>query len=232
MPKNFVRHNVAYNSTLAPEAWKGDVLRAEVRYKLLRAAKFFIDQLEVPGFRVLDVVLTGSMANYNYTKYSDFDVHVVTRYADLDCEDIAEEFYQAKKKIWNDSHDIIVRGHEVELYVEDVDQPPVSAGIYSLLDNRWLKHPEYNRPGIDNSAVNIKVQDLITQIDRTIQQADDPEDITRIFTKLRKMRQSGLAQGGEYSVENLSYKILRNLGYLDKMSSARQDQQDADLSLR
>lgn len=232
MPKNFVQGNVAYNPTLAPEAWKGDVLRAEVRYKLLRAAKFFIDQLEVPGFRVLDVVLTGSMANYNYTKYSDFDVHVVTRYSDLDCEDIAEEFYQAKKKIWNDNHDIVVRGHEVELYVEDVDQPPVAAGIYSLLDNRWLKRPEYIKPEMDRSAINLKVQDLITQIDRTIQKADDPEDITRIFTKLRKMRQSGLDAGGEYSVENLSYKILRNLGYLDKMTQSRQDQQDRDLSLK
>lgn len=232
MPENFVQGNVAYNSTLAPEAWKGDVLRAEVRYKLLRAAKFFIDQLEVPGFRVLDVVLTGSMANYNYTKYSDFDVHVVTRYADLDCEDIAEEFYQAKKKIWNDNHDIIVRGHEVELYVEDIDQPPVAAGIFSLLDNHWIHRPEFRPPNINGREVDAKVNDLIVQINKTLAAADDPRDITRLFAKLRKMRQSGLAQGGEYSVENLSYKILRNLGYLNKMTQARQDQQDSDLSLK
>lgn len=231
MPENFVQGNIAYNSTLAPEAWRNGRLRREVRYKLLRAAKFFIDQLEIPNFRVYDVVLTGSMANYNYTKYSDFDVHVVTKYSELECDDIAEEFYQAKKKIWNDNHDIIVRGHEVELYVEDVDQPPVAAGIYSLLDDTWIRQPEFSRPGIDNRAVNLKVEDLIKQITSTLQAADDPEDITRLFTKLRKMRQSGLAQGGEYSVENLSYKVLRNLGYLDKMSRARQDQQDRDLSL-
>ncbi len=228
MPNNFLQGNVAYNSTLAPEAWKNGRLR---RYKLLRAAKFFIDQLDVPGFRVYDVVLTGSMANFNYTKYSDFDVHVVTRYSELQCDDIAEAFYQAKKKIWNDNHDIIVRGHEVELYVEDIDQPPVAAGIYSLLDDSWIRQPEFSRPGIDNRAVNLKVEDLITQINATIRAADDPEDITRLFAKLRKMRQSGLDQGGEYSVENLSYKILRNLGYLDKMTQARQDQQDRDLSL-
>ena len=231
MPENFLQGNVAYNSTLAPEAWKNGRLRREVRYKLLRAAKFFIDQLDVPGFSVYDVVLTGSMANFNYTKYSDFDVHVVTRYSELQCDDIAEAFYQAKKKIWNDNHDIIVRGHEVELYVEDIDQPPVAAGIYSLLDDSWIRQPEFSRPGIDNRAVNLKVEDLITQINATIRAADDPEDITRLFAKLRKMRQSGLDQGGEYSVENLSYKILRNLGYLDKMTQARQDQQDRDLSL-
>jgi len=232
MPENFVQGNVAYNSKLAPEAWQDAQLRPEVRYKLLRAAKFFIDQLEIPDFRVHDVVLTGSMANYNYTKYSDFDVHVVTRYSDLECDDLAEAFYQAKKKIWNDNHDIIVRGHEVELYVEDIDQPPVAAGIYSLLNGNWIKQPEFRRPGIDDRAVNLKVEDLITQINKTLEHADDPEDITRLFGKLRKMRQSGLDAGGEYSVENLSYKILRNLGYLDRMTQARQDQQDRDLSLK
>jgi len=232
MPENFVQGNVAYNSTLAPEAWRHGGLRREVRYKLLRAAKFFIDQLDIPGFRVYDVVLTGSMANYNYTKYSDFDVHVVTKYSELECDDIAEEFYQAKKKIWNDNHDIMVRGHEVELYVEDAAQPPVAAGIYSLLDDGWIREPEYSKPGIDQLAINAKVKDLVVQINKTIAAADDPEDITRLFTKLRKMRQSGLDSGGEFSVENLSYKILRNMGYLDKMSRARQDQQDADLSLR
>jgi predicted nucleotidyltransferase len=232
MPENFVQGNVAYNSTLAPEAWRHGRLRREVRYKLLRAAKFFIDQLDIPGFRVYDVVLTGSMANYNYTKYSDFDVHVVTKYSELECDDIAEEFYQAKKKIWNDNHDIMVRGHEVELYVEDAAQPPVAAGIYSLLDDGWIREPEYSKPGIDQLAINAKVKDLVVQINKTIAAADDPEDITRLFAKLRKMRQSGLDSGGEFSVENLIYKILRNMGYLDKMSRARQDQQDADLSLR
>jgi predicted nucleotidyltransferase len=217
---------------LALEAWQNTQLRREVRYKLLQAAKFFIDQLEVPGFRLYDVVLTGSMANYNYTKYSDFDVHVVTRYSDLDCDDLAEAFYQAKKKIWNDNHDIIVRGHEVELYVEDIDQPPVASGIFSLLDNRWIRRPEFQPPNINDRVVDAKVNDLIVQINKTLAAADDPEDITRLFAKLRKMRQSGLDASGEYSVENLSYKILRNLGYLDKMTQARQDQQDRDLSLK
>jgi hypothetical protein len=108
----------------------------------------------------------------------------------------------------------------------------VAAGIYSLLNGDWIKQPEFRRPGIDDRAVNLKVEDLITQINKTLEHADDPEDITRLFTKLRKMRQSGLDSGGEYSVENLSYKILRNLGYLDRMTQARQDQQDRDLSLK
>ena len=228
---NYIKHNVAYNQELAAEAWSGPNLRKEVRYKLLRAAKMFVDYLEIPNFTVVDVVLTGSMANFNYTKFSDFDVHVVTRYSDLECDDLAEAFYQAKKKIWNDDHDVIVRGHEVELYVEDVDHPPVSGGVYSLLDDTWLTQPSYDPPEIDNAAVNAKVEDLIKRISSTISGADDEGDIRRLLDKIRRMRRAGLDSGGEYSVENLAFKILRNLGYLDQLSKAIKDQQDRALSL-
>jgi predicted nucleotidyltransferase len=231
MPHDFTKHNISYNNILAKEAWRGYELRKDVRYKLLQAAKLFIEYLEIPNFKLIDIVLTGSMANFNYTKYSDFDVHVVTRYRDLECDDLAEAFYRAKKTIWNDQHDVIIRGHEVELYVEDIDQPPVSSGIFSLLDNKWTKMPEYDPPNIADQAVNIKVEDLIHQIVKVIHKADDANDIQRIIDKLRRMRRSGLDKGGEFSVENLSYKILRNLGYLDRLSRALQDQQDSNLSL-
>jgi predicted nucleotidyltransferase len=228
---DYIKHNVQYNSELAAEAWNDANLRKEVRYKLLQAAKMFIEYLDIPNFKVIDIVLTGSMANFNYTKFSDFDVHVVTRYSDLECDDLAEAFYQAKKKIWNDDHDVIVRGHEVELYVENVDEPPVSGGIYSLLDDTWLQKPSYSPPEIDDAAVNAKVEDLIKRISATISGADDANDIRRLLDKIRRMRRAGLDQGGEYSVENLAFKILRNLGYLEQLSNAIKDQQDQALSL-
>lgn len=231
MIPNLTKGNISYSNKLAPEAWSQLKLRPEVRYKLLQSAKMFINSLDIPGFAVLDVVLTGSMANYNYTKYSDFDVHVITRYSDLKCDDLAEEFYRAKKSLWNDSHDIVVRGHDVELYVEDVATPPVAGGMYSLIDNEWLRIPRYDPPDINDRALNLKTQDLIKQIDHAILHADDAEDIQRLLDKLRKMRQSGLDKDGEFSIENLTYKILRNLGYLDRLYQARDDQIDQDLSL-
>ena len=228
---DFVKGNVAYNRQLSPVAWSGDELRLPVKVALLRAAKFFTDYLDIPDFRVIDVVLTGSMANYNYTKFSDFDLHVVTSYAELECDDLAEAFYRAKKSIWNDRHDITIGGHDVELYVEDVEQPPVSAGVYSLLQDRWLKRPEYNPPAIDDRAINLKVADLAKQIDVAVDRADDPADISRITDKLRKMRRSGLDTTGEFGVENLTYKILRNLGYLDKLETEFNKQQDQAISI-
>jgi len=228
---DFVKGNVAYNRDLSPIAWDGDELKLEVRVALLKAAKFFTDYLEIPNFRVIDVVLTGSMANYNYTKFSDFDLHVVTRYSDLECDDLAEAFYRAKKTIWNDRHDITIGGHDVELYVEDVEQPPVSTGMYSLLQDQWIKKPDYNYPTIDDRAINLKVSDLVKQIDVAVDRADDPEDIYRITDKLRKMRRTGLDTTGEFGVENLTFKILRNLGYIEKLEQEYNRQQDQDISI-
>jgi hypothetical protein len=81
--RDFTKNNVAYNSQLNPAAWDDNTLIEEVRNRLLEIAERFVSYLEIPNFKVEDVVLTGSMANYNWTKFSDFDVHVVTNYSDL-----------------------------------------------------------------------------------------------------------------------------------------------------
>lgn len=229
--KDFVNDTVKYHDTLCPVAWHGSEMRPEIRSKLLEIAETFIGYLELPDFEVLDVVLTGSMANYNWTRFSDFDIHVVTRYDDLDAGEVAAAFYQAKKKIWNDNHDITVRGHEAELYVEDVNEPPVAQGMFSLKDNRWLSQPKFEPPQINNGAVYHKVKTLVTEIKSALKTADDPEDIKRLVDKMRQMRRAGLDSGGEFSVENLAFKVLRNLGYIDKLQKAYLSQQDQQLSI-
>ena len=227
---DLVKTNVAYHNELNAKAWDNGQLRPEVRQRLLQIATIFIDYLDIPNFDALDIVLTGSIANYNYTRFSDFDLHVVTRYSDLRCDDLAEAFYRAKKEVWNNQHDIMIRGHEVELYVEDVEQPPVSGGVYSVVNDRWIKRPSYNPPRIDDRAVNDKANDLMQRITKAIA-SNDTADIERLRTKIRNMRRSGLDTAGEFGVENLAFKIVRNLGYLDKLSKAYTQQQDRDLSL-
>ena len=228
---DFARKYLQYSRTLAPEAWVKNRLIPEVRYKLLYAAKHFQDTLNILKFKLIDVVLTGSMANYNYTKFSDFDVHLITDFDALQCDDIAEELYLAKKSLWNDRHDIIVRGHEVEMYIEDVKQPPVSGGVYSILDDSWKKVPNYDPPDINDQALNHKVQDLIKLINNTILHGDDADDLDRLSNKLRKYRKTGLDKHGEYSLENLAYKIIRNLGYMDKLYKTYNRELDTTLGL-
>jgi hypothetical protein len=230
--RDYVKATVAYHDKLNPLAWQDDRMRTEVRYKLLQIAKIFVDYLEISDFKVVDVVLTGSMANYNWTKFSDFDIHVVTRYSDLKCDDIVGAFYKAKKQIWNNEHDITIRGHEAELYVEDVKNSPHSGGVYSILHGHWLKEPNYDPPKIDDRSVNTKVAHLLHEIDDAIASAKTSEDFKRIKDKIVKMRQTGLEKAGEFSVENLAFKVLRNLGYVDKLVTAYHQHQDQELSLK
>lgn len=229
--KEFVSNTVTYHDNLCPLAWRGTDMLPEVRNKLLQIAEIFVGYLEVPNFRVLDVVLTGSMANYNWTRFSDFDIHIVTEYDDLNADQIAEAFYQAKKKIWNDSHDITIRGHEAELYVEDVNEPPVAQGMFSLKDNKWLSKPTFSQPDVNTGAVFHKVKGLTTEIKHALKTADDANDIQRLTDKIRKMRRAGLDKGGEFSVENLAFKVLRNIGYIEKLNNAYLALQDRELSL-
>ena len=229
--RDYVKATVAYHKALNPVAWNDTQLRHEVRYKLLQIAKIFVDYLEIPNFKVVDVVLTGSMANYNWTKFSDFDIHVVARYSDLQCDNLAEAFYKAKKQIWNHDHDITIRGHEAELYVEDVKSPPVSGGVYSILNNQWVKKPDYNPPKIDDRNVNVKVEHLKHQIDDAIS-SNNSNELKRIKDKIAKMRKNGLEATGEFGVENLAFKVLRNLGSVEKLITAYHQQQDRELSLK
>jgi hypothetical protein len=227
--QDLFRQNIAYHDQLNPDVWSGHQIRSEVRYRLLQIAQVFMEYLEVPDFKLLDVVLRGSLANYNYTRYSDFDLHLITNYADLNC-DIAEAFYRAKKTLWNSEHDILIRGHEVEVYVEDVQAQAISEGTYSLLDDRWLRQPTHQTPRIRSRAVVAKAQDLMRQIDREISDGN-ARDLERLQLKIKNMRKSALTRGGEFSTENLAFKILRNQGYIDRLYQAQAQIQDQNLSL-
>ena len=228
---NYVKGNIEYHPALKAGIWdENKQLVPEVNLRLLEIAQAFIGYLDIPDFKVIDVILTGSMANYNYTRYSDFDLHVVTDYDDLEADNIVEAFYRAKKEIWNNQHDIKIKGHEVELYVEDEKVPPTAGGMYSLIRSEWVKQPEHNEPAIDERSINAKSKDLIRQIDRAIK-SKSIEDIKRLKDKIRILRRSGLASVGEFGVENLAFKIIRNLGYLDKLNDAYLEYQDRAMSL-
>ena len=220
-----------YQTQLFPQAWMGKRMRHRVRYRLLKIADAFIDSLDIPEFVVVDIILTGSMANYNWTRYSDFDIHVITRFDAIACPDLAETMYKAKKSLWNERHNIRVFDHEAELYVQDENETHHSGGVYSLLRDQWVARPAYNPPDIDNSAVIHKTADLAHRIDRVLSSSADSAYITAVANKLRQLRQAGLESGGEFSVENLAYKQLRNQGYIDRLYQAAIERQDRALSL-
>ena len=60
---DFTKDNIAYHDQLNSHLWENNTLKLSVRVKLLEIAKRFIDYLEVPDFKLVDIVFRGSLVN-------------------------------------------------------------------------------------------------------------------------------------------------------------------------
>ena len=219
-------------SKLQPDLFKkGDVLDSQIRMKLLDIADDFIKSLEVKWVKPLDIILTGSIVNYNWTKFSDIDVHVIYDFKKIyNKTDFVQDYFMTKRTEWNNSHDkLTIKGFPVELSVEDVNTPLQSSGIYSLNKNKWIKEPEEMKEG----KINFKeIQKIcakeMTQIDELFNKIDNEtdnkklelleKDLEDIIERLHDERKKGLkTKEKELSTGNIIWKIIKHMGYVDKV---------------
>lgn len=227
---------IEYHDELNPAMWDRDgevnTLKSNVQAALNKAAQAFIAFLKVPKVEIKDITITGSGANYNWTKSSDIDIHVVVDLGQAEQEygSIVKEYFDAKKNVWNELHDISVKGIPVEFYVQDENEKHHSTGIYSLKDTEWVTVPKHEAPDVDDSAVKQKAQSMMRMIDAALE-SNKASVIETVMDKIKVMRQSGLEEAGEFSVENLAFKILRNTGYLEKLTTVKTKTFDRDLSV-
>lgn len=228
---------IELHDELNPLLWEtNDKLKEDIKNKLLHISDKFIEYLSIDKQWVVDVIITGSNCSYTYTKFSDIDLHLVLK-EDVICKDCPGDFiescFQAKKTNWNDNHDIKIKGYDVELYAQSEKDNLVAAGIYSLQKNEWIKKPKKQdkTPNIDSHNVKLKTQEFITAIDEIIEhESDDLDNVTKLKDKIKRYRQSGLEKSGEISIENLTYKTLRNNGYLEKLNKYVKKIEDKKLS--
>jgi len=218
--------------------WDGEQLKSEVRDQLLRIAHEFIDKTEARNVKIKDIIITGSLANYNYSKYSDIDLHIIIDFEEVDDNyDLVKDYFDATKALWNYRHDILIKGHEVEIYVQDEKEEHHSTGVYSLSSDEWIDKPVYKEAVVDEELVAKKTDSLVDQIERALRIMDDAkhqEALDRgkmLSTKIKKMRKAGLESKGEHSVENIVFKELRNNGSLAKLSDLKREAYDALMSL-
>jgi hypothetical protein len=214
----------------------------DVRKKLLEISDNFIDTLGVEFF-IHDVVLTGSLANYNWSNFSDVDLHIIIDFDEIvegesDSESfkiIFKEFFDAKERVFNEKYNLKIKGYDVEIYVQDISQEHISSGVYSVLNDKWLISPEKTNPKIDDSKILEKGEEYAKKIDGLISKFESNEDVTtetsNLYKKIKSFRQSGLESGGEYSYENLTFKLLRRNGYIEKLLKLRTDITDKKLSI-
>jgi hypothetical protein len=220
---------VNFHDELNPRLWEGDRLQPEVRKSLLRIADHFKDFLGVDVFDLLDITISGSNAAYTYTPHSDIDLHLVVMIPEAHEAEL-KELFTAKKYQYNDQHDIKIRGYDVELYVQDAEDEHHSMGVFSVTHNRWVKHPKRQRAQIDDIEVQEKYRSIKHRINQAIV-SDNHDSVSQLWSSIKRMRQTGLTQGGEFSPENLAFKILRADGSLEKLRKHMGSLEDQGLSL-
>ena len=221
---------VKFNDKLNPRIWQGQQMRPEVREKLLEIAADFKESLGLGDLEVKDITVSGSNAAYTYTPYSDIDLHLVVDVPRLASDEVYRELFDAKKYQYNEMHNIKIGGYDVELYVEDANKPPVSQGVFSVLNNDWLHIPRQRKATVDDDAVRSKYEDIKHRINDAVD-SNDADRLNALAKKIKAYRQAGLDKHGELGSENLAYKMLRNQGYIKKLYDARTAARDAELSL-
>lgn len=217
---------VVFHSDLNLKLFQDGKLRPEVRKALVKIAKHFEDFIGVK-LDVKDITISGSNAAYSYTPHSDLDLHIV-----VDVPNTAEyaELLDAKKNVYNARHDIKVKGIDVELYAQDIDQPHHSLGIYSVLNDEWIDEPKKQKVNIDEQDVKDKYKNYRDRVIVVLGQ-NDIAIAKDMWNDIKRMRKVGLETGGEFSSENLVFKMLRSQGWIEKLNSHIQNLQDDELSI-
>jgi hypothetical protein len=221
---------VHFHDQLNPAVFRGDNLRDDVRQKLLIIAEDFVEHLGISDLDVADITISGSNAAYTYTAHSDIDLHILVDMQGFEDDDVYRELFDAKKTVYNDQHDIMINGYEVELYVQDSNLPVISLGEYSVLNDRWIKLPRKRKADLDQMATKLKFRKIYKLANYALH-SKTPDKIQNVLRTLKKYRQAGLDNVGEFSPENLAFKALRSKGVIKKLYDKLNDLHSENLSL-
>jgi hypothetical protein len=77
-----------------------------------------------------------------------------------------------------------------------------------------------------------KAKELRAMVDAAVDgKVDELDSLDEISARIRDMRAAGLSSAGEYSIENLAFKVLRNDGTIEKLKNYKRGLEDSKLSL-
>lgn len=227
--------NPYFKDTLNVDLFSNNKLIPEVKAALLKISNEFVEDVEDGEFKlpIKDIRLVGSNASYNYTNLSDIDIHIIADIEKIGCENdfFVKSYFEAKRKIFDRQHSILIKGHPVEMYIEDSRTPGVYNGVYSLIKDSWIQVPSKEKVGIDDSAIQFKFDEYHEKISNAINDSGNLKDAIKVYKHLFDMRKSGLQSGGEFSVENLVFKKLRDNELIDRLRDYMYKERDKELSL-
>ena len=226
--------------SLNPKVWENADnpekarMKSKVQKALEKIADNFIEYLGDDVF-VQDIILTGSLANYNWSEFSDFDLHIIIDFDEYGKnKDLYKDLFDLKKFVFNNNHDIRIYGYDVELYAQDEKESHYASGVYSITNKEWVKVPKKEKFDLDQNVLSEKIKCWVDKIDKAIKTSeidDDKEILDKVKDKLKEYRKSGLEKDGELSYENLVFKYLRRSGHIEKLFDMKNKMQDKELSV-
>ena len=222
---------VTFHDELNPKLFIGNRLRPDVEKQLKIIAEDFIEEMGLSSINIADITISGSNAAYSYTDHSDLDLHLLVDMTKLSNDELYLELFNAKKTIYNDSHNITIRHIPVELYIQDSNKPVISTGEYSILNNKWIRIPSKRRANFDQNATVAKYEKLERLMNLALK-SNDITRITNVLKKIKQYRQAGLDKGGEFGPENLAWKCIRSRGLLSALYTLRDKLHSEQLSVR
>ena len=231
MRNDMLKEALELHNNLNPAIWtKDETLLPEVEDRLFKIVNKFQSECYLP-LDIVDVHLVGSNASFNYNSQSDLDVHIVVNFDLIDADkEILMVAYNLQKAKFNQDYDISIHGVNVEMYIEDINSMTASNGIYSLYNKKWIKKPvKKSYPTLDKRFYD--TLDRLANKLRKVVSSDDEVEITKNINMLYMMRKNGLATDGEFSIGNLLFKEIRNLGLLDDLKKRLKEVQSKKLTL-
>lgn len=226
-----IKESFEIHDQLNSKLFKDNKLKQDIRKALLDIVVTFVKDLEeneVP-LHVVDVWLIGSNASFNYTDKSDIDLHIITNSSELSCDPaVLKLVYNYAKSAFNRNHDITIKDLPVEVYIQDCESSINSNGIYSVIDDCWIKEPKpitITYPDPKHLAQLKQLVATYKALDR-----EDLNAVSDLIDLAYKIRKEGQLDG-EFSDGNLSFKEFRNLGYLDELKELKLELESKELTL-
>lgn len=231
-PEQINLHSFYNKKSLNPKIWRNGKVKKQIRYKLLEIAKEFIETTDL-DFVPVDIVLVGSIAGFNWSKYSDIDLHIVADFSQIDDNvDLVKNYFNAKKIIWNNKHtELNIFGYDVELYVQDKNEENASNGIYSLRYNHWIKIPDKTDKKLQDDIIKSTATVYINKAEYYNEKFNElhsikafkllQQKVDYLYDTVIQGRKTSLAQDGESAAGNIIFKILRRSGHLEMLNNLK-----------
>lgn len=216
---------------LNPKLWDGWELKPEVLNGIKKICDFFINNHMDKSIKInpVDIHIVGSNAGFNYTDKSDVDVHIIDGNTNVD--ELTQYAQWKAVRDFNKQYDITLKGVPVELYIENINSPAVSRGVFSVNKNKWITMPRIEYPSRNATEPTLNDKDSWVQLITQTIKNGSIEAIDMLLTKLYAMRKGSIASSGETGEGNLLFKALRDGGYVDKLKDAKDKAVSKELSV-